>query len=93
MEFVNSLITPNDSGAQDSSPKYCLPLPDFYETSVTSTTSTIGRLAKITDFTPEWDYLEGGNKILILGPDFHSGLNYFCMFDQVEVPAELVQVF
>jgi len=26
-----------------------------------------------------------------MSPDFHNGLNYFCMFDQVEVPAELVQ--
>jgi hypothetical protein len=26
-----------------------------------------------------------------MSPDFHNGLDYFCMFDQVEVPAELVQ--
>jgi len=50
-----------------------------------------GKLAKLTDFSPEWDYVEGGTKILIMSPDFHNGLNYFCMFDQVEVPAELVQ--
>jgi len=48
-------------------------------------------LAKISDFSPEWDYVEGGGKILIMGPDFHNGLNYHVMFDQVEVPAELVQ--
>jgi len=50
-----------------------------------------GKLAKLTDFSPEWDYVEGGSKILIMSPDFHNGLNYFCMFDQMEVPAELVQ--
>jgi len=51
----------------------------------------LGRLAKISDFSPEWDYVEGGGKLLIMGPDFHSGLNYHVMFDQIEVPAELVQ--
>jgi len=51
----------------------------------------LGRLAKISDFSPEWDYVDGGGKILIMGPDFHSGLNYHVMFDQIEVPAELVQ--
>jgi hypothetical protein len=57
----------------------------------TTTGPCLGRLAKISDFSPEWDYVDGGGKILIMGPDFHSGLNYHVMFDQVEVPAELVQ--
>jgi len=58
---------------------------------IATTGPCLGRLAKISDFSPEWDYVDGGGKILIMGPDFHSGLNYHVMFDQVEVPAELVQ--
>jgi len=94
MEFVNSLITPNEGNymplnKQPICEAVSTPISNFEET--TSITSTVGRLAKITDFSPNWDYVEGGSKLLILGPDFHSGLTYYCMFDQVEVPAELVQ--
>jgi len=80
--------------------------PDFVDGFITSSVSSgvptdhlnfpytaqacLGRLAKITDFSPEWDYVDGGSKILIMGPEFHSGLNYCVLFDQVEVPAELV---
>jgi len=89
MDFVNSLINPNENGMPASTSNYTLPA------SLSSVTETLNgcsqRLAKITDFSPEWDYTDGGAKILIMGPDFHSGLNYYCLFDQVEVPAELVQ--
>eukprot|EP01118_Nematostelium_gracile_P007984 TRINITY_DN261_c0_g1_i1.p1 TRINITY_DN261_c0_g1~~TRINITY_DN261_c0_g1_i1.p1 ORF type:complete len:603 (-),score=129.81 TRINITY_DN261_c0_g1_i1:767-2575(-) len=51
----------------------------------------LGRLAKVTDFSPEWDYVDGGAKVIITGPDFKRGISYFCMFDQMEVPAEVVQ--
>jgi hypothetical protein len=73
-----AMLTPN--AESDSSPDI-----------TASTGPCLGRLAKISDFSPEWDYVDGGGKILIMGPDFHSGLNYHVMFDQVEVPAELVQ--
>jgi len=97
MELVNSFITPNENGTCFSSDeKYTLPtslssVSETQDMSSSSVPNMLGRLAKITDFSPEWDYSEGGSKMLIMGPDFHSGLNYFCMFDQVEVPAELVQ--
>jgi hypothetical protein len=51
----------------------------------------LGRLAKVTDFSPEWDYIDGGAKVIITGPDFKRGISYFCMFDQMEVPAEVIQ--
>jgi hypothetical protein len=56
--------------------------------------SSLGRLAKVTDFSPEWDYTDGGAKVIITGPDFQfqGGTNYYCMFDQMEVPAEVVLV-
>lgn len=51
----------------------------------------LGRLAKIVDYSPEWDYSEGGAKVLITGPDFQRGMSYYVMFDQVEVQAEVIQ--
>eukprot|EP01119_Soliformovum_irregulare_P002360 TRINITY_DN12624_c0_g1_i1.p1 TRINITY_DN12624_c0_g1~~TRINITY_DN12624_c0_g1_i1.p1 ORF type:complete len:540 (-),score=101.81 TRINITY_DN12624_c0_g1_i1:25-1644(-) len=44
---------------------------------------------KILDFAPDWDYVEGGAKILIAGPDFCTG-DYYCLFDQIEVPCEMI---
>jgi len=49
------------------------------------------RLAKIMAFSPEWDYIEGGTNIIITGPDFKKAATYYCMFDQTEVPAEILQ--
>jgi len=95
MDFVNSLITPTESGshAPTSPPPQLTPFAHASDSNDLSACapSCLGRLAKISDFSPEWDYIDGGTKILIMGPDFHSGLNYYVMFDQVEVPAELVQ--
>jgi len=96
MEFVNSLITPTDSAPQvpKSEPPQLTPFTPLASDSndlSACAPSCLGRLAKISDFSPEWDYIDGGTKILIMGPDFHSGLNYYVMFDQVEVPAELLQ--
>eukprot|EP01117_Protostelium_nocturnum_P015100 TRINITY_DN5816_c0_g1_i2.p1 TRINITY_DN5816_c0_g1~~TRINITY_DN5816_c0_g1_i2.p1 ORF type:complete len:430 (+),score=121.07 TRINITY_DN5816_c0_g1_i2:619-1908(+) len=49
-------------------------------------------LPQITDFSPEWDYLEGGAKVLITGVDFKAGTHqYYCLFDGIEVPAVLIQ--
>jgi len=94
MDFVNSLISPHENISQ-STHKYAPPpyAPVAGETLdiANKDASMCGKLAKLTDFSPEWDYVEGGTKILIMSPDFHNGLNYFCMFDQLEVPAELVQ--
>jgi len=95
MDFVNSLITNTDNISQvpASPPPQLTPLFNRANdaTDLSCANSRLGRLAKISDFSPEWDYIDGGTKILIMGPDFHSGLDYYVMFDQVEVPAELVQ--
>jgi ankyrin repeat protein len=73
-------------------PELSLPAGDYYSQYPSPPVpDCLGRFAKISDFSPEWDYLSGGGKILIMGPDFHSGLNYYVMFDHVEVPAELIQ--
>jgi len=98
MDFVNSFIIPHSESISQSTNKYIQP---SHQTVIGDNTQEIvinnkdtcmsGKLAKLTDFSPEWDYVEGGSKILIMSPDFHNGLTYFCMFDQVEVPAELVQ--
>jgi len=87
LDFVNSFIT-SDTSNESSSILYGA---SYGSQDLSSSSQTcLERLAKITDFSPEWDYVDGGSKILIMGPDFHHGLNYFVMFDQVEVPAELV---
>lgn len=51
---------------------------------------SIGRLAKIIDFAPKYDFEEGGATIIIVGPDFQSGMEYYCMFDQEEVPCQVI---
>ncbi|XP_066297606.1 calmodulin-binding transcription activator 2-like isoform X1 [Branchiostoma lanceolatum] len=48
-------------------------------------------LVGITDFSPEWSYPEGGVKILVTGPWHSSTTAYSCVFDDISVPASLVQ--
>ncbi|XP_025031455.1 calmodulin-binding transcription activator 2 [Python bivittatus] len=45
----------------------------------------------ITDFSPEWSYPEGGVKVLITGPWMDESESYSCLFDQISVPASLIQ--
>uniref|UniRef100_G1PTF6 Calmodulin binding transcription activator 1 n=1 Tax=Myotis lucifugus TaxID=59463 RepID=G1PTF6_MYOLU len=44
-----------------------------------------------TDYSPEWSYSEGGVKVLITGPWQEASNNYSCLFDQISVPASLIQ--
>lgn len=46
--------------------------------------------AKITDYSPEWAYPEGGVKVLVTGP-WHSTGPYTVLFDTCAVPTTLVQ--
>ncbi|XP_053574326.1 calmodulin-binding transcription activator 2 [Bombina bombina] len=48
-------------------------------------------LVRITDFSPEWSYPEGGVKILITGPWVEDTDSYSCVFDHLTVPASLIQ--
>ncbi|XP_054851068.1 calmodulin-binding transcription activator 2 isoform X2 [Eublepharis macularius] len=48
-------------------------------------------LVSITDFSPEWSYPEGGVKVLITGPWTDEAEPYSCLFDQISVPASLIQ--
>ncbi|MGH0143228.1 UNVERIFIED_CONTAM: hypothetical protein FKN15_052629 [Acipenser sinensis] len=50
-----------------------------------------GRLFIMTDYSPEWSYPEGGVKVLITGPWQEASSNYSCLFDQISVPASLIQ--
>ncbi|MBN3276443.1 CMTA1 protein, partial [Polyodon spathula] len=50
-----------------------------------------GRLFIVTDYSPEWSYPEGGVKVLITGPWQEANSNYSCLFDQISVPASLIQ--
>ncbi|XP_059498593.1 calmodulin-binding transcription activator 2-like isoform X2 [Stegostoma tigrinum] len=45
----------------------------------------------ITDFSPEWSYPEGGVKVLITGPWNDGSEQFSCTFDQITVPASLIQ--
>ncbi|XP_067879791.1 calmodulin-binding transcription activator 2-like isoform X2 [Heterodontus francisci] len=72
----------------------------FTEVSVTPSDSTQaspvstmenGQAVTITDFSPEWSYPEGGVKVLITGPWSDDNDRYSCMFDQITVPASLIQ--
>ncbi|KAK9886085.1 hypothetical protein WA026_014870 [Henosepilachna vigintioctopunctata] len=46
--------------------------------------------AKITDYSPEWAYPEGGVKVLVTGP-WHANRTYCVLFDTFPVPTTLVQ--
>ncbi|XP_076265400.1 calmodulin-binding transcription activator isoform X5 [Rhynchophorus ferrugineus] len=46
--------------------------------------------AKITDYSPEWAYPEGGVKVLVTGP-WHSTGSYTVLFDTFPVTTTLVQ--
>ncbi|XP_029083114.1 calmodulin-binding transcription activator 1 isoform X6 [Monodon monoceros] len=50
-----------------------------------------GRVLMVTDYSPEWSYPEGGVKVLITGPWQEASNNYSCLFDQISVPASLIQ--
>ncbi|XP_051957510.1 calmodulin-binding transcription activator 1-like [Xyrauchen texanus] len=50
-----------------------------------------GRLFMMTDYSPEWSYPEGGVKVLITGPWQEASSEYTCLFDQITVPASLIQ--
>ncbi|XP_051768497.1 calmodulin-binding transcription activator 1 isoform X13 [Ctenopharyngodon idella] len=50
-----------------------------------------GRLFVVTDYSPEWSYPEGGVKVLITGPWQEASSEYTCLFDQITVPASLIQ--
>lgn len=104
MDFVNVLKQPSNSMDRAGSlPAYANGFPhNLLQQSILSrearndtgsqpSTYQGGRLAKIMAFSPEWDYTEGGTKIIITGPDFKKGTAYYCMFDQTEVAAELLQ--
>ncbi|XP_078696121.1 calmodulin-binding transcription activator 2-like isoform X6 [Branchiostoma floridae x Branchiostoma belcheri] len=54
-------------------------------------TARRNELVCITDFSPEWSYPEGGVKILVTGPWHSSTTAYSCVFDDISVPASLVQ--
>ncbi|KAL7978585.1 hypothetical protein Chor_005567, partial [Crotalus horridus] len=46
-----------------------------------------GRLFMVTDYSPEWSYPE----VLITGSWQEASNNYSCLFDQISVPASLIQ--
>ncbi|XP_067828399.1 calmodulin-binding transcription activator 2-like [Heptranchias perlo] len=63
---------------------------DSTQASPRSTTES-RQAVTITDFSPEWSYPEGGVKILITGPWSDGNERYSCVFDQITVPASLIQ--
>ncbi|CAH1773474.1 unnamed protein product, partial [Owenia fusiformis] len=48
-------------------------------------------VATITDFSPDWGSQQGSTKILVTGPWYSTNSSYSLMFDDVSVPAELIQ--
>ncbi|KAF5289535.1 hypothetical protein FQR65_LT11810 [Abscondita terminalis] len=56
----------------------------------THTSMQMEGTAKITDYSPEWAYPEGGIKVLVTGP-WHSSGPYTVLFDTFPVPTTLVQ--
>ncbi len=47
----------------------------------------------ITDFSPEWSYVDGAVKVLITGNwyGFGDDMEFSCFFGDIKVPAELIQ--
>ncbi|XP_059573807.1 calmodulin-binding transcription activator 2 isoform X2 [Alligator mississippiensis] len=83
--LISELLT--DEGAPPGEP----PPPTGPCTPEPGDASQPNTLVTITDFSPEWSYPEGGVKVLITGPWTEGGDAYSCLFDQVAVPAALIQ--
>ncbi|XP_026550169.1 calmodulin-binding transcription activator 1-like, partial [Notechis scutatus] len=66
-------------------------LPDPCYTAEAILAGSAQPLVSITDFSPEWSYPEGGVKVLITGPWMDDSESYSCLFDQISVPASLIQ--
>ncbi|XP_012577517.1 PREDICTED: calmodulin-binding transcription activator 1-like [Condylura cristata] len=49
-----------------------------------------GRVFMVTDYSPDL-FPQGGVKVLITGPWQEASNNYSCLFDQISVPASLIQ--
>lgn len=50
-------------------------------------------IVEVKDFSPDWDFTEGGAKLLLIfeGTLGDEVQQYWCLFDRVEVPAEIIQ--
>ena len=47
---------------------------------------------EVKEFSPDWDYTEGGAKVLIIGAPLEvNGTQYMCCFDRTQVPADVIQ--
>ena len=46
---------------------------------------------RISDYSPEWSYPDGGMKVLVAGPWYSSQVQYEIIFDGISVPTSLVQ--
>ena len=47
---------------------------------------------EVKEFSPDWDYTEGGAKVLIVGAPLEAdGTQYICCFDRTQVPADVIQ--
>ncbi|XP_033025459.1 calmodulin-binding transcription activator 2 isoform X4 [Lacerta agilis] len=78
-----------DPGARPGSPR-----PALAEACFAADGGPVGSpqpLVSIIDFSPEWSYPEGGVKVLITGPWVDETKPYSCLFDQITVPAALIQ--
>ncbi|XP_060111786.1 calmodulin-binding transcription activator 2 [Heteronotia binoei] len=91
-EEPGSMPGPKEGSAHPGSPAPVLPealaMQPGYEAEGATTPQP---LAPITDFSPEWSYPEGGVKVLITGPWAEEAEPYTCLFDQISVPASLIQ--
>ncbi|XP_034286739.1 calmodulin-binding transcription activator 2 isoform X2 [Pantherophis guttatus] len=85
--------SPNGPSPGSESPEPVLPEP--LAEPCYAAEAVLGRsaqpLVSITDFSPEWSYPEGGVKVLITGPWMDESESYSCLFDQISVPAALIQ--
>ncbi|XP_051900730.1 LOW QUALITY PROTEIN: calmodulin-binding transcription activator 2-like [Pristis pectinata] len=80
------------AGADSTVPFLELPAAPADLTRITpSSTPECGPTVTITDFSPDWSYPEGGVKVLITGPWGDGTDGFSCVFDQVSVPAALIQ--
>ncbi|XP_077169132.1 calmodulin-binding transcription activator 2 isoform X2 [Paroedura picta] len=93
-DLMGELMTEEPAGpgpkeAGPSSPTQALSPPGFAAEGVPR--GSPRPLVPITDFSPEWSYPEGGVKVLITGPWTDAVEPYTCLFDQISVPAALIQ--
>ena len=82
---------PNPRHSNSSSPRNSFSSTLTAQATQWQSSSVVPGSARITDYSPEWSYPEGGVKVLVTGEWNMNDASYTCLFDGCSVQASLIQ--